>query len=131
MNKMSRENVEKKEKGKPRDELKSAAVLNPDRLFGKLSGVVPVTEQAAFGEWLGNRPRAMEGLKKGIITTGELNKAYEQYIKETRGEEKKDALATVDPQQFAAMVSVPQERVEKLLDVYNPEYLKSLALIRG
>lgn len=120
----------KKEVKRPRGELKSATTLNPDRLFGKLSGVVPVSEQSAFTEWLGKHPRAMEGLKKGIISTGELNSAYQQYVKETRGgEEKKNALATVNPEQIAAMISVPQEKVEKLLELYNPEYLKSLAVL--
>ncbi len=105
--------------------------FDADRLFTKLGGFVPPDEQKNFVEWLNDHPRAMENLAKGILTTGELNAAYQQYVKETKsGEEvKKNALARINPQQFAAMISVPQEKVEKLLDLYNPDYLKSLAIL--
>ncbi|MEM4359432.1 MAG: hypothetical protein QXT45_02775 [Candidatus Bilamarchaeaceae archaeon] len=105
--------------------------LEPDRLFTKLADIVPLDRQFDFLEWLNNHPRAMESLKKGVIVTGELQGAYQQYLKETGSyaKAKETALALVNPQQLAAMISVPQEKVERLLTIYTPEQLKSIAVL--
>jgi len=105
--------------------------FDADRLFTTISGFVPLDEQKAFAEWLNTHQRAWTNLTKGLLTFGELSAAYQQYLKEKKPSTvvKETALSVIDPQQFSAMVSVSQEKVEGLLQVYNPEYLKSLAVL--